>query len=478
MKITILIAQPHIVPGNLNKNLMTVLHYAALAKQANASYLFLPQYTLTGINIGTLFYQDDFQKELHSIHKILEKEIKNKFQIIFADEYDFCGCQLKINPVGISYNNKNIKVHTGGSTVCNSKGKLIAQAKYFCQDCLNLTFDTTAIEMDGEEIKVTPIDETARIYSTLKFGIQDFLLQQNIKKITVGLSGGIDSAVAAALFVDILGKNNVQLINMPSKYTSDITQKLAKNIAKNLGVKFAVVPITNVVDQTIKSIQEIGFNITTLTEENIQARDRSSRIIAAAAAAFGGAFSANGNKAELSVGYATFYGDLAGALAPLGDLWKYQVYNLGRYLNNNVYKMMVIPEAVFQIRPSAELSAEQTVGKGGDPLYYPYHDYLFNAFTKNISLTQIAKWYKDNVLEENLGCHKNMTRIIFKNNHLQFFNDLEHWWKAYHGTAVAKRLQAPPIVLVSDNPFNSFEPQISGFFSKEYLQIKNLLIKE
>lgn len=100
--------------------------------------------------------------------------------------------------------------------------------------------------------------------------------------------------------------------------------------------------------------------------ENIQSRDRGSRVVAGLAAAFGGAFSCNSNKTELTVGYATFYGDICGALAPIGDLWKHHVYELGRYLNDKVFqRIQVLPEAIFTIRPSAELSSEQTVGTGG-----------------------------------------------------------------------------------------------------------------
>ena len=117
--------------------------------------------------------------------------------------------------------------------------------------------------------------------------------------------------------------------------------------------------------------EDSKLTITPFATENIQARDRGARVIAGLAASFGGGFSCNSNKAEMTVGYATFYGDIAGVLALLGDLWKHQVYALGHYLNEEVFHKEVIPEQIFTIKPSAELSEAQTVGNGGDPLVYP-----------------------------------------------------------------------------------------------------------
>jgi len=168
---------------------------------------------------------------------------------------------------------------------------------------------------------------------------------------------------------------------------------------------------------------------------------------------------------------------LAGAIAPLGDLWKHQIYDLGRFLNEKIFQKYVLPEAVFQIRPSAELNENQTIGRGGDPIYYPYHDYLFDAFVKGNSLTKIAKWYQNGTLEENIGCQKETTSNLFKNNHEKFFTDLETFYNAYRGLAVAKRIQAPPIIVVSDNPFGTPEPQLNPFYSKEYLAIKESMLQ-
>lgn len=476
MKLLIFVAQPHVVAGNLKENYKNILHYISLAQEAKASYIIFPKETLTGENLGALNDQMDFRNDAAKLRLNLQKINNTNLKIIFSDDYDMCGCHINPQYVGISYLGKNIQVHFGGSAAYNADGKIAAQAKYFTEDFLIIIFDTETQNFIEKNNSKENFDKIKFIYHTLHFGVKEFLKQKNIQKMTVGLSGGIDSAVAAALFVDILGPENVLLINMPTKFNSDLTKSLAQNIAKKLNTKFLTVPIDNVVEKTLETLKNYNFEASQIIFENIQARDRSSRILAAFSAAFGGAFSANSNKAELCVGYTTFYGDLAGALAPLGDLWKYQVYELGKYLNNYVFKKEVIPNAVFQIRPSAELSEMQTIGKGGDPLYYPYHDFLFNAFTKNISLTKIAKWYQEGILEEKIGCRSGILNTLFKNNHKNFFDDLERWYKLYHGLAIAKRLQAPPIIIISSNPFLLPEPQISAYFSEEYLKIKISLL--
>ena len=236
--------------------------------------------------------------------------------------------------------------------------------------------------------------EPESVYRALRYGTAKFLQQCGIKRMTVGLSGGIDSAVTAVMYADILGPENVLLLNLPSRFNSAATRNSAQQLAQALGANYAVMPISESYELTVKQLEETpitnladgsSFNLqlSGLIKENIQARDRGARVIAAASAAFGGAFSCNSNKAELAIGYATFYGDICGAMAMIGDLWKHQVYALGHYLNEVIYKREVIPEAIFNIRPSAELSDAQTVGNGGDPLVYGYHDYLLRAFIEN-----------------------------------------------------------------------------------------------
>ena len=330
---------------------------------------------------------------------------------------------LYCNNVGIQNNGKNIFTYDGCSSAYNGDGTLVTSAEMYDDTLLEMTWDTQANCIIPSCPPAVLPEEPQNIYLTLKYGTTKFLQQCGIKKMTIGLSGGIDSAVTAAMYADILGPENILLLNLPSRYNSTTTQDLAYSLAKALGANYAVLPIQESYEHTVSQLSttpitnlgtNAAFNLTLsgLVKENIQARDRGARLIAAASAAFGGAFSCNSNKAELAVGYATFYGDIAGAIAMIGDLWKHQVYALGRYLNEAIFKREVIPEAIFTIRPSAELSDAQTVGKGGDPLVYPYHDYLLRAFIENWHKTtpaDILRWYKQGILGPGAGLQRGST---------------------------------------------------------------------
>ena len=320
------------------------------------------------------------------------------------------------NQTGIQNTGKNIYTFDGQSCVYGSDGMVKVAAPMFEEKLLTFSWDKETAKIRAysaeDELITTEDDEIAILYRTIRYGTQNFLKQTGIKRMVIGASGGIDSAVTAALFTDILGPHQVLLVNMPSRYNSELTKNLAQKLAENLGCCYTIVPINDSVSHTVEQLYTPIHNYTTNRDfkvelngvmyENIQARDRGSRILAGFSAAFKGGISCNANKAEITVGYGTFYGDLTGLFCPLGDLWKHQVYALGRYINEYVYKRKVIPEPVFQIRPSAELSREQTVGNGGDPLIYEYHDYLLRAFVENwekASPAEILKHYIDQDLE-------------------------------------------------------------------------------
>lgn len=395
------------------------------------------------------------------------------------------------NNVGIQNNGKNIFTYDGSSCFYNASGKLAAALPMFTDELLEFTWNTETNEINSANLPAAPQQETDIIYHTLRYGTQQFLKQCGINKMTIGLSGGIDSAVTAAMYTDILGPENVLLLNLPSRYNSEATKNIAQRLAEKLHTNYAVMPITESCQHTEKQLtltpvtnfsSNTTFNLelSRLQRENIQARDRGARLIAAAAASFGGAFSCNSNKSEIAIGYATFYGDICGALAMIGDLWKHQVYALGHYLNDEIFKDEVIPNEIFTIRPSAELSEEQTVGVGGDPLVYEYHDYLFKAFMERwhkITPADILRWYKDNTLAAELGCSDKIIQDTFPDNHA-FIADLERWWKLFSGFAVAKRIQAPPILSLSKRSFgyDHREAQLTPYFSREYYQLKEELL--
>ena len=401
------------------------------------------------------------------------------------------------NQTGIQNTGKNIFTFDGQSCVYGPDGMVKAAAPMFEEKLLVFSWDKENAKIRAysaeDELISTEDDETAILYKTIRYGTEHFLKQTGIKRMVLGASGGIDSAVAAALFTDILGPHQVLLVNMPSRYNSELTKNLAQQLAENLGCCYTIVPINDSVAHTVEQLYNPIHNYTTnrdfkvelngLMYENIQARDRGARLLSGFSAAFRGGISCNANKAEITVGYGTFYGDLIGLFCPLGDLWKHQVYALGKYINEYVYKRKVIPEPIFTIRPSAELSREQTVGNGGDPLIYEYHDYLLRAFVEKwekASPAEILKHYIDQNLEAYLGCREGIVAQLFP-SHAAFCQDLERWYGLFTGLSVAKRIQAPPVLSLSKRAFGADyrEAQLTTYYSLEYKELKEkLLVQE
>jgi len=417
----------------------------------------------------------------------------NKRNRVFGGQAGKYGVPLiYVNNVGIQNNGKTVYTFDGCSTVYGRTGDVI----HYCRPFTPVT-ETVELGLSpgrgSTTAVVLPDDrDIDSVYQAVAYGTEKFLQSVGINKVVIGLSGGIDSALAAAIYAKILGPENVLLVNMPSKFNSLTTRNLALEMAGNLGCLYAVLPIQETVDYTVSQISgtpvlnpatgtSFTLKVTSSVLENIQARDRSSRILAGIAAAFGGGFTCNANKSEMTVGYTTLYGDLAGFFACLADLWKHQVYSLAEYINEKVYRREVIPRGIIEIVPSAELSSDQAVDEGkGDPIIYPYHDYLFRAFMEHWNRAtpgDILAWYNEGVLEEKIGCEPGLVGRLFTCP-VEFIDDLERWWRQYTGIAVAKRIQAPPVLAVSRRAygFDHREAQNGVYFTTEYLELKNKLL--
>ena len=165
-------------------------------------------------------------------------------------------------------------------------------------------------------------------------------------------------------------------------------------------------------------------------------------------------------------------------MSALADLWKFQVYELANYFNDEIFGREVIPQGIIDIVPSAELSTAQNVDEGkGDPLKYPYHDYLLRAFVEqDVMPEEILYWYATGTLEKEIGCKRGLVKKYFSTAQ-EFIADLERWWRQFTGMGVAKRIQSPPILAVTERPFGSFDESQNGvYFTRSYLELKARLL--
>lgn len=390
------------------------------------------------------------------------------------------GCaQLSLNSFGLQNSGKANYLMGGGSFFRDGRGRLLGRGA-------SLEAGLYFWSNEGGELAPT-LSGDKLLGEALAVGVREFMLSIRSSTAVIGISGGIDSALAACVYSRALGPENVYLISMPSRFNSDQTKDLAAGMAKGLHTNFAVMPIQKGVDDLLASFYQYpvhtwddrreALSFSDSVKENVQARERC-RILAAAAAAVGGVFTCNGNKAELSAGYATFYGDLAGAFAAQADLWKHQVYRAASYFQTLFPQAPL--EAIAAIRPSAELSEKHDVTKGlGDPLVYPYHDHLLAYWVEqDADLYDSLLHFEKGDLDQTIGCAEGLSSQLFPGA-AHFIEDAEYWWRMYRGMSVAKRIQAPPLLALSQRPFGEEKPESQGpvYHSAAYLKLKDRLLR-
>ena len=241
-------------------------------------------------------------------------------------------------------------IFDGSSLVIRPDGEVVAQAASFVEDLV-------IFDMEGDVAAVDPVlDPVATTWMALVLGTRDYVRKCGFSKVLIGLSGGIDSALVAAIAVEALGAENVLGVGMPSEYSSLGSIEDARRLAKNLGIRFELLPIHDVFAQYQSVLKPLfAGSPVGLAEENMQARIRGS-LLMALSNKFGSLVLTTGNKSEMSVGYCTLYGDMVGALAVIGDVAKTKVYALSRYANR---EREVIPRETMEKAPSAELRPEQ-----------------------------------------------------------------------------------------------------------------------
>jgi NAD+ synthase (glutamine-hydrolysing) len=288
-------------------------------------------------------------------------------------------------------------VFDGGSLVYSASGQLVREMNYFKEDYALFDLDELSVTTGKPDAPATDVPQEAldaatsamsggtpahkyyysayevgldtdtleyltddkniqEIHDALVLGIGDYFHKMGFKKATLGSSGGIDSAVVQALAVEALGKENVHVLLMPSPYSTGHSVTDAEDLCKNLGNRYDIVPIRTIYEDFLKTLKPVFGDLPfSIAEENIQSRIRGN-LLMALANKFGYILLNTSNKSELATGYGTLYGDMAGGLGVLGDLYKMQVYALARYINRNGE---VIPENILTKAPSAELRPDQ-----------------------------------------------------------------------------------------------------------------------
>lgn len=315
-------------------------------------------------------------------------KVKQREQMLAVRAADSAAYLAYVNLVG----GQDELVFDGGSLIVDPQGRLVAHARQFAEDLLLWDLDLENvfaarlrdIRRREEKLKIAaprvaainipfaptsspeplpvhpyePLEETAEVYAALTRGLQDYVRKNGFERVFIGLSGGIDSSLTACLAADALEPVHVTGVSMPFTYTSSASRADARQLAQNLGISFYEIPI----EPVFKAFQEIltpvwaGKDPDT-TEENLQARIRG-MLLMALANKFNGLVLTTGNKSEMSTGYATLYGDMAGGLAVIKDVPKTLVYRLA-YYRNQLAGTEVIPHRVLEREPTAELRPGQ-----------------------------------------------------------------------------------------------------------------------
>ncbi|NOY36524.1 MAG: NAD+ synthase [Chlorobi bacterium] len=327
---------------------------------------------------------------------------------------------LNVNQIGA----QTELIFEGGSMIVDARGNIRHQLKYFDEDIYHFNLkDLTGTP--GKEESKPGKDYVPMVYDALILGLHDFFGKMNFRKAVLGLSGGIDSAVSLAIAVKALGNKNVHAILMPSAFSSETSVTDAVELSETLKVSYDIIPINKMYDTFTKALdpyfKKKPFDV---TEENIQARIRAV-LLMAFANKFGYILLNTSNKSEAAVGYGTLYGDMAGGISVLGDVYKSDVYKLARYINR---EKIIIPENILNKPPSAELSPGQ---KDSDTL--PDYSMLDQILYHYIELlTPVEK-----IIQK--GYDKN---TVLKT--IRWVNQTEY-----------KRYQAPPILRISSKAFGA-----------------------
>ncbi len=358
-----------------------------------------------------------------------------------AEREAIVGRRARDHGIAICYANlvggQDELVFDGASFVVNHAGEIVARAVGFIETTLMIEIAASGlIETSPSPALLQQEDfELATVYSALVLGVRDYVRKNGFQGAVLGLSGGVDSALTLAIAVDALGAKQVEAVLMPSRYTAEMSNADALEQAQLLGVATQIIPIEPAFQTFLTMLAPSFANCATdVTEENIQARCRGVLLMALSNKS-GRILLTTGNKSEMSVGYATLYGDMAGGFAPLKDVPKLLVYRLAHYRNTQA---TIIPERVLTRPPSAELRPDQTDQDSLPP--YEILDVILQLYIEEDH--SVAAIVKRGYAEEMV---RRVTRLVDRNEY--------------------KRRQAPPGVRISTRAFGRDRryPMTSGF---------------
>lgn len=342
---------------------------------------------------------------------------KTKKQIFINKEKTHKLPLFMVNQVGA----QDEFIFDGGSLVVNQHGELVDRLKIFEEDFKIYDLNQILEEKQSDAVKEPAMIQ--KIHHALVLGLKDYFRKSGFNKAILGLSGGIDSAVSLVLASKALGNENIDALLMPSQYSSEHSVLDAVHLAENLKIKYEIIPIKSIVQKFERSLEPIFQNIPPdITEENIQARIRAI-LLMAYSNKLGNILLNTSNKSEAAVGYGTLYGDMAGGISILGDVYKTDVYKLARFINRD---KQIIPANTITKPPSAELRPDQ---KDSDSL--PDYEILDPILYRYIELQQSEKEIAKQDFDIQL-----VRRIISLVNANEY-----------------KRYQAPPILRISSKAF-------------------------
>ena len=355
-----------------------------------------------------------------------------------------------VNTSGAADNGKNIIPFDGESLVYDADGRLLAVGAQFAEQLLVVDVPTCGDRGNfaAAAVALPPLAREREMYDALVMALADYMRKTGFVDAIVAVSGGIDSALALAIAVDALGPDRVSAFNMPSPFNTATTRSIAERLAKALGVRYGVIPIDGI-DRTVRDVFEQhahpfrrGF-----THENLQARIRG-LLMMAESNDTGALLISCGNETEIALGYATLYGDMCGGISLIGDLSKVDVYRLARHVNER-HGVEKIPEETFVIRPSAELASNQF-----DPFDYPVVAPLVGEIVeKRRSPSELVALFERRALDPAKFAPDADGRTVYDKHTAATFSALVADTVGRIRRSVYKRLQGPPIVVVSERAF-------------------------